>query len=60
MENDRMTEESIRIRCVCGWEASGSEDEVVAATEAHGERVHNMHASRAEILAMAVPATDEV
>lgn len=45
----------MRIRCACGWETSGTEDEVVAATGEHGERVHNMSATRAEILAMAMP-----
>ena len=58
-QNGGMTDQTIRIRCVCGWETAGSEDEVVAATEAHGERVHNMRASRAEILAMAISAADE-
>jgi hypothetical protein len=55
MENPRMADTSIRVRCVCGWEASGTEDEVVVATTDHGERVHNMRATRDEILAMAIP-----
>jgi hypothetical protein len=54
-QNAPMADELIHVRCVCGWETAGSEDEVVAATEEHGERVHNMRASREEILAMAVP-----
>jgi predicted small metal-binding protein len=53
--NAAMSDDVIRVRCVCGWEATGSEDEVVAATSEHGERVHNMRATRAEILAMAIP-----
>jgi len=51
-----MSDEPIRIRCACGWETTGTEDEVVAAASEHGERVHNMHATRDEILAMALPA----
>ena len=47
--NDTMT-----VRCVCGWETTGSPDEVVAATSDHGQRIHNMSATREEILAMAV------
>jgi predicted small metal-binding protein len=39
-----------RLRCACGWETTGSEDEVVAATMEHAERVHNMHATREEVL----------
>lgn len=45
----------LRVRCGCGWEVSGGEAEVIAATTEHGLRVHNMRASREEILAMAVP-----
>jgi len=38
-------------RCACGWEVTGSEDEVVDATIDHGKRIHNMDATRAEVLA---------
>jgi predicted small metal-binding protein len=44
----------LTVRCVCGWEVQGSEAEVVDATREHGERVHNMRATREQILAMAV------
>jgi predicted small metal-binding protein len=44
------------VRCACAWEASGPEDEIVAAAQEHGRRVHNMLASRDEVLAMAVAA----
>jgi predicted small metal-binding protein len=46
--------ETMTIRCVCGWETIGTEDEVVAATEEHGRRMHNMTPTRDEVLAMAV------
>ena len=49
-----MSEESMRVRCVCGWETSGPEAEVVAKTQEHGRRIHNMEATREEVLAMAV------
>jgi predicted small metal-binding protein len=45
---------TLRIRCACGWEVAGPEDEVVDATREHGRRMHNMVASRDEILAMAL------
>jgi predicted small metal-binding protein len=48
----------MRLRCACGWEASGSEDEVVAAATEHGERVHNMRPTREEVLAMLVAEAD--
>ena len=50
------------IRCACGWEVTGREDEVVAATVEHGRRLHNMVPTREEVLAMAAapaPATAE-
>jgi predicted small metal-binding protein len=38
-------------RCACGWEISGPEDVVVDATIDHGRRLHNMEATREEVLA---------
>jgi predicted small metal-binding protein len=51
-----MAAETLHLRCACGWETSGSEAEVTAAALEHGLRVHNMRASREDILAMATPA----
>ena len=50
--------QQLRTRCVCGWESTGSEDEVVAATLDHGRKVHNMGGTREDVLARAerVPA----
>ena len=55
-----MTDEQVLLRCACGWETTGSEDEVVVSATEHGERVHNMRPTRAEVLAMVVkePAAD--
>ena len=36
--------------CACGWEITGSEDEVVDATIDHGRRIHNMEATREQVL----------
>ena len=47
-----MTDAQLHLRCACGWETTGSEDEVVAAATEHGERVHNMVPTRDEVLAM--------
>ena len=38
-------------RCVCGWEVTGSEDVVVDATIEHGRRIHNMEATRDQVVA---------
>ena len=53
-----MDNETITVRCVCGWETTGPEDDVVAATEEHGRRLHNMTPTREEVLAMAVATPD--
>jgi predicted GNAT family acetyltransferase len=50
--------DEIRVRCACGWATTGATDDVVAATQEHGRRLHNMEADREAVLAMAVP-TDE-
>lgn len=49
---------TLKVTCVCGWESAGHEDEVVAATQAHGREVHNMETSREQVLAMAEPLPD--
>lgn len=49
-----MTDEQMLLRCACGWETSGTEDELVVAATQHGEMVHNMRPTRDEVLAMIV------
>ena len=39
-------------RCACGWEVSGALDDVVDATIDHGQRIHNMAATREQVLAV--------
>ena len=54
MKGGRMHDESITVRCVCGWETTGPEDDVVRATMEHGRRLHNMTPTHDEVMAMAV------
>lgn len=49
---------SWKLTCACGWETSGSEDEVVAATQEHGLTLHNMDVTRERALEMAVHLDD--
>jgi predicted small metal-binding protein len=42
--------------CECGIELRGPEEELVAAVQRHGREVHNMSATREQVLAMARPA----
>ena len=39
-------------RCACGWETTGALDDVVDATIDHGLRIHNMEATREQVLAV--------
>ena len=46
------------LRCACGWETAGALDDVVTATDEHGRRIHNMAATRDEILAQVETIAD--
>jgi predicted small metal-binding protein len=48
----------LRLRCACGWETTGTEDELVVAATEHGRRIHNMTPTRDEVLEMLVPSAD--
>ena len=44
------------VKCPCGWSySSESDDDLVREVQKHGKEVHNMEASREEVLAMAQP-----
>jgi hypothetical protein len=40
----------LRASCACGWETLGDVESTVAATIDHGQRVHNMTATRDGVL----------
>lgn len=48
--------DDIVVRCQCGFEVRGKEDEVVSATQRHGRETHNMDVTREQVLAMSKPA----
>jgi len=51
-----MTDDTIRrLRCACGWEASGRFEELVVAAQEHGGRIHNMVPTHEEVEAMLLP-----
>ncbi|HEV8280496.1 MAG TPA: hypothetical protein VGQ02_01445 [Candidatus Limnocylindrales bacterium] len=53
---DQVTDTPIRrLRCTCGWEASGRFEELVIAAQEHGRRIHNMAPTREEVEAMLLP-----
>jgi predicted small metal-binding protein len=49
---------SWKLTCACGWETTGSEDEIVEAAREHGRGIHNMDVTRDEALAMASEIPD--
>ena len=49
-----MTE--LLVTCECGFEARGTEADVVRITQEHGRTAHNMDVTREQVLAMAKPA----
>ncbi|MGH2572139.1 MAG: DUF1059 domain-containing protein [Actinomycetota bacterium] len=36
------------VTCMCGWQTRGTEDEIVAAIQEHGEQVHGRRPTREE------------
>ena len=50
------TERTLVVRCECGYEAKGDEDEVVALISKHATEMHNMRATREQVLSRAEPA----
>ncbi|MGH2477044.1 MAG: hypothetical protein ACRDIL_17435 [Candidatus Limnocylindrales bacterium] len=55
-----MVDDTIRrLRCACGWEASGRFEELVIAAQEHGRRIHNMAPTREEVEAMLLPIGPE-
>jgi len=44
------------VRCDCGFEVRGTEEELIPAVQKHGIEAHNMTVTREQVLAMARPA----
>jgi predicted small metal-binding protein len=43
------------VKCDSGFEARGTEEELVPTVQQHGRDVHNMEVTRDQVLAMAKP-----
>jgi predicted small metal-binding protein len=48
-----------RIVCDCGWTATGTEAELVAAAQAHGREAHDLVPSAEQVLAAATPIASD-
>jgi predicted small metal-binding protein len=44
------------VRCDCGFEVRGTEQELIPVVRKHGVDAHNMQVTREQVLAMARPA----
>ncbi|HLQ61387.1 MAG TPA: DUF1059 domain-containing protein [Candidatus Acidoferrales bacterium] len=44
------------VRCECGFETRGTEEELIPVVQRHGVEAHNMKVTREDVLAMARPA----
>lgn len=44
------------VRCACGLEIRGTEEELVPLVQQHGRDLHNMEVTPEQVLAMAVDA----
>ena len=40
-----------RVRCACGWEITGPQDDIVPLVIEHGEKFHNMRATPEQVIA---------
>ena len=49
------TEGMLEVTCMCGFQARGSEDEVVTLIQEHGRADHGSVSTREQILDMATP-----
>jgi predicted small metal-binding protein len=44
------------VKCDCGFEARGDEEELVPVVQKHGREAHNMEVTRQQVLDMSRPA----
>jgi predicted small metal-binding protein len=48
-----------RIVCDCGWTATGTDEELVAAAQEHGREAHDLVPTAEQVLAVAKPVADD-
>ena len=50
--------ELTRLTCACGWQTTGTPDDVYLAALEHGRRLHNMEVTRDQVEQMSTPVAD--
>ena len=48
-----------KIVCDCGWTATGTDDELIAAAQEHGREAHDLVPTAEQVLAVAKPVADD-
>jgi predicted small metal-binding protein len=43
------------VRCECGWETQGTEEQIVPVLQQHAAESHNMKVTREQVIARAQP-----
>lgn len=44
------------VTCECGFEARGTQEDLIEVVQKHGREAHNMEVTRDQVMAMAKPA----
>jgi predicted small metal-binding protein len=47
-----------KIVCDCGWTATGTDEELIAAAQEHGREAHDLVPTAEQVLAVAKPVTE--
>jgi hypothetical protein len=50
-----VTDQQLKVTCHCGWNVTGTKEQVVRDTQAHVLKVHWTDADEEDILEMAIP-----
>lgn len=45
-----------QVTCECGWNAKGTEEELIPLVQQHGREVHGLEVTRDQVLAQLEPA----
>jgi predicted small metal-binding protein len=48
-----------KIVCDCGWTATGTDEELIAAAQEHGREAHDLVPTAEQVLAVAKPVADD-
>jgi predicted small metal-binding protein len=48
-----------KIVCDCGWTATGTDEELIAAAQEHGREAHDLVPTAEQVLAVAKPVAED-